>query len=189
MVGSTPSLKRTPPSAISRSAVTAGLLLQRTIGLAPLATWRARSAASTTSAKRLSTFSRQSSTVTRATGTSKMNGMGETGEQTAGDRPDANCRPLESRGSLHDRVGLATGRVLSEGRRVGVHPAVQSGRIIALWWTVRRANASVCRPRYSCESGCNGETTILDLPTVAHRRRAFFGLEGRPMEKSCPQFT
>ncbi len=61
------SLKRTLPAAISRSAVTAALLWLATRGEAPWASWRARSAASTMSANLLVTFSRQSSTVMRAT--------------------------------------------------------------------------------------------------------------------------
>src|SRR6185369_9272008 len=65
-VVSTDSLNLTRFLAISRSDVTAGLLSQRTSGLAPFAIWRARSAARITSANRLWTFSRQSSTVTRA---------------------------------------------------------------------------------------------------------------------------
>src|SRR5690606_16652066 len=56
------------PSAISRRATTVGLSFsQATLGsLPPVAIWRARLVASMTSSKRLSTFSRQSSTVTRA---------------------------------------------------------------------------------------------------------------------------
>ena len=60
------SWKATEPAAISRSAVTAGLLSHWTIGSPPRESCRARSEASTTRAKRLGTFSRQSSTVTRA---------------------------------------------------------------------------------------------------------------------------
>src|SRR5579872_5262280 len=55
------------PAAISRRATTVGLSFsQATVGSAPLASRRARCAASSTSWKRLSTFVRQSSTVIRA---------------------------------------------------------------------------------------------------------------------------
>src|SRR4029078_2551809 len=65
-VSSTFSLKETFPAPISRSAVTAALLVHATVGLAPPARGRARSAARMQSAKWLFTRSRQSSTVTRA---------------------------------------------------------------------------------------------------------------------------
>ncbi len=71
IVPSTDSLKRTPPWAISRSAVTPGLLSHLMSGTDRPASCLARSAARITSAKRLGTFSKQSSTVTRANRASK----------------------------------------------------------------------------------------------------------------------
>src|SRR5690554_1361981 len=61
-------LRSTSLSAISRRATTVGLSFsQSTLGsLPPTAIWRARLDAIITSSKRFSTFSRQSSTVTRA---------------------------------------------------------------------------------------------------------------------------
>jgi len=59
--------KCTLPAAISRRLVTAGLFLVFTRASPPFMIWRARLDARTTSAKRLSSRTRQSSTVTRAT--------------------------------------------------------------------------------------------------------------------------
>jgi hypothetical protein len=59
-------LKVTLPAAISRSAVTAALFFERTRASTPFIRWRVRAEANTTRAKRFSSRSRQSSTVTRA---------------------------------------------------------------------------------------------------------------------------
>jgi len=66
IVPSTDSLNETLPSAISRSAVSPGLLSHFPRGVARPASWRARSAPRITKANRLGTLSKQSSTVTRA---------------------------------------------------------------------------------------------------------------------------
>jgi hypothetical protein len=59
-------LKRTLPAAISRKLITNGLFLAFTKDGLPFISERARAEASTTRAKRFSSFSKQSSTVTRA---------------------------------------------------------------------------------------------------------------------------
>src|SRR6478752_5043258 len=59
-------LKRTLPAVISRRLITSGLFLAFTKEGLPFINERAREEASTTRAKRFSSFSRQSSTVTRA---------------------------------------------------------------------------------------------------------------------------
>src|SRR3954468_7441445 len=65
----------TLPVATSRRLSTGGLfLLTSRMGRAPAISWRARFAASSTRAKRLSTIGRQSSTVTRAMDYLEMNG-------------------------------------------------------------------------------------------------------------------
>src|SRR6187551_587584 len=59
-------LKRTLPAAISRRLITSGLFFALTREGLPFINERARAAARTTRAKRFSSFSKQSSTVTRA---------------------------------------------------------------------------------------------------------------------------
>src|SRR5580765_2323568 len=59
-------LKRTLPAAISRRLMTSGLFFAFTKEGLPFINERAREEANTTRAKRFSSFSRQSSTVTRA---------------------------------------------------------------------------------------------------------------------------
>src|SRR6188768_1835349 len=97
------------PSAISRRATTVGLSFsQGTVGSAPLASRRARVAASSTSWKMFSTFGRQSSTVMRAMVSRK---------QAAGGRKFTGNRPGFAGlfGPIVDPIGSGVGASRARG--------------------------------------------------------------------------